>query len=229
MEKVDNKSVHTGHRKRMLETYLSAGADGFSDVQLLEFLLSYSIARKDTNPIAHRLLEEYGDLARIMEIPIKQLMNTCGIGERTAALLHFVGDYYLRARRSHEENTQRFDDARKIGNYLVTWFGALREEHAVVMCLDANCRLLDCREVSSGSVNSLNLPYRKVVELALLNNATSVIIAHNHTNDSTLPSREDVIFTEGLRDALHLFNIILADHYVINGDSYFSMAASKMI
>ena len=228
MSQKQSAEVHSGHRQRMLDTYLSAGADAFSDVQLLEFLLGYSIARKNTNEIAHRLLAEYGDLTQIMETPVEQLVKTVGIGARTAALLHFVGDYYLRAQRSHHENGKSFTTTAMLGTYLTTWFGPLREEHAVIMCLDASCRMLACREISVGTVNSVNLPYRKVVEIALNANATSVVLAHNHTNDSTMPSHEDIAYTVSLKEALELFNIALADHFVISGNLYFSMRNAKL-
>ncbi len=228
MEKSESTQIHSGHRQRMTESYLMAGADAFSDVQMLEYLLGFSIPRKDTNPIAHKLLDEYGDLGRVMEIPIEQLMKTGGIGKRTAVLIHFVGDFYLRAQRAHLESGKCFNTTSRLGKYMTTWFGALREEHAVLMCLDAQCRMLDCREVSVGTINSVNLPYRKIVEIALNANATSVVLAHNHTNDANMPSHEDVTYTVGLKEALELFNITLADHFVINGKLYFSMHNAKM-
>ncbi len=229
MDRKNDNQMHSGHRQRMMESYLKTGAAGFSDVQLLEFLLAFAIPRRDTNPIAHKLLDEYGDLYRIMEAPVEQLMKLDGIGERSAVLLHFVGEYYLRAQRASKENEKCFKKTDALGKYLTTWFGALREEHAVLMCLDANCRMLDCREICVGTVNQVNLPYRRVVEVALNVNATSVVLAHNHTNGGIYPSREDIVFTEGLKNALDMFGIALADHFVIHGEDYFSMHTSRMI
>ena len=76
-------SVHEGHRERLRQRFLAEGLDQFTDVQVLEILLFYCIARKDTNPIAHALLDHFGSLSQVLEAPMEELCKVEGIGENT--------------------------------------------------------------------------------------------------------------------------------------------------
>lgn len=222
-------SLHEGHRRRMLETYLNNGVNAFSDYEVLEFLLSYALSRRDVNPLAHRLLEEFGDLHRVFSAPISQLQRVAGVGPRTAALLHLVYELWSRCETNRIANQRFLRSTAEIGRYLTARNDGKREERAWLLSLDARCRLLECRELCRGAVNAVNLPYRKVVEAALLANATSVVLAHSHTNGSMLPSREDIEYTRGVRRALELVDVILADHMILSERSYLSMKASSML
>ncbi len=221
--------LHEGHRRRMLESYLAGGVGAFSDYEVLEFLLSYALSRRDVNPLAHRLLEEFGDLHRVFSAPISQLQRVSGVGPRTAALLHLVYELWSRCETNRLSNQRFLRSTQEIGQYLTARNDGKREERAWLLSLDARCRLLDCRELCRGAVNAVNLPYRKVVEAALLANATSVVLAHSHTNGSMLPSLEDIEYTRGVRHALELVDVILADHMILSERSYLSMKASSMM
>ena len=74
-------AMHDGHRQRMKRRYLQSSLDSFDDLAILEFLLYYAIPRRDTNPIAHRLLDRYGSLASVLEAPREDLQKVEGIGE----------------------------------------------------------------------------------------------------------------------------------------------------
>ena len=89
--------------------------------------------------------------------------------------------------------------------------------------------MIECRELCSGAVNAVNLPFRRVVEAALMANATSVILAHNHTTGTLLPSVEDIEYTRDLFKALNLVDVILFDHIILGERSYLSMKNSNML
>jgi DNA repair protein RadC len=76
-------------------------------------------------------------------------------------------------------------------------------------------------------VNSANIPIRRMVELALAANATSVVLAHNHPSGIAVPSREDVLTTRQLATALGAMDIILADHIVVADEDFVSMVQSN--
>ncbi len=231
MEKPEKKpeSIHTGHRKRMLASYLRTGLEGFSDVETLEFLLGYAISRCDVNPIAHALLQEFGDLSRVLNAPVQQLVKVPGVGERTAALIRLVAELWSKSETSRYANSVFLRSTREIGDYLAPRSVGLREERAWLLSLDAKCKLIECRELCRGAVNAVNLPFRKLVEAALLANASSVILAHNHTTGTMIPSLEDVEYTRDALRALQLVDVILNDHFVLCDGSYLSMRASHMM
>ena len=223
------RGIHDGHRGRMLQIYLKNGADGFSDVQLLEFLLGYCLPRGDVNPLAHRLLDELGGLHKVFGAPIELLTRVKGVNPRTAAFLQIIPALWNRCEQSKICAEQTIRSVQDAGRYLLSKIGAYREERAFLMSLDGRRRLLDFRELTRGQVNSVNLPYRKLVEAALMANATSVILAHNHTCGPSLPSREDISYTQGAAELLKTLNIRLADHILVTGQNYFSMRLSGML
>ena len=226
-KQIDN--IHAGHRQRMLETYLKSGAEALSDVEILELLMGFAIARRDVNPIAHALLREFGSLHRVFEVPAAQLTRVPGVGPRTAALLRLCAELWGRCEQSRSAGARFLRSTQEIGQFLVARTDALREERAWLLCLDGKCRVLAFRELCRGAANAVNLPYRKLVETALLESASSVILAHNHINGTLIPSLEDVEYTRGALRALELVDVVLADHFILGGRSYTSMRASNML
>lgn len=228
-EKKRTEELHAGHRKRLLESYLKNGIEAFSDVEVLEFLLGYGIARRDVNPLAHRLLDEFGNLHRVFEAPVSQLTRVPGVGPRSAALIRFAAELWGRCESSRVSKEVVLRSTKDIGRYLLARADGLREERAWLLSLDARCRVIECRELCRGAVNSVNLPYRKLVEAALLANASSVVLAHNHTTGTMIPSLEDLEYTRGAGRALQTVDVVLADHILLGGRSYLSMNASGMM
>ena len=217
---------HDGHRQRLKERFLREGLDHFSDVQVLELLLFYAIPRVDTNPIAHNLLACFGSLSQVLEAPVEELEKVPGIGRNAAVLLSLataVGRYYQVDRSM---NTRILQTVESCGEYLVPFFYGRRNETVFLLCLDAKCKVLCCREIGEGSVNSAGVPIRRIVETALGVNATTVVLAHNHPSGLALPSGEDVQTTRRVAAALSAVEITLADHIIVADDDYVSIAQS---
>ena len=168
--------MHDGHRGRLKERFRLEGLDNFDEIQVLELLLFYCIPRVNTNPLAHRLLNHFGSLAQVLEAPASELEKVDGIGANAATFLTLttaVARYYLVNRT---ENNIILNSTEKCGRYLVPYFYGRRNETVFLLCLDAKCKLLCCREVGEGSVNSAGVPVRRIVETALAANATSVAV-----------------------------------------------------
>ncbi len=219
-------SIHEGHRQRLKERFRSEGLDSFTDVQVLELALFYCIPRKDTNPIAHALLEHFGSLSQVLEASVEELQKVNGISENAAVYLSMltqIGRYYLVDRSQREVILPTID---KCGAYLVPYFFGRPTETVFLLCLDAKCKVLCCREVGQGSVNSAGISIRKIVETALGANATTVVMAHNHPSGLALPSPEDIQTTRRVAAALQAVEVNLADHIVVADGDYVSMRQS---
>ncbi len=219
-------AMHDGHRQRLRDRFVLEGLDNFDELQVLELLLFYAIPRLDTNPIAHRLLKKFGSLSQVLEAPVEELQKVEGVGRNTAIFLHLttsVGRYYMVNRAM--QNTV-LSTTEKCGEFLAPFFHGRRNETVFLLCLDAKCKLLCCREVSEGSVNSAGVSPRKVVEIALGANATTVVLAHNHPSGIAVPSAEDVQTTYRVANALDTVEITLADHIIVADGDYTSMAQS---
>jgi len=219
-------SIHDGHRQRLKQRFLEEGLDNFTDIQVLELLLFYCIPRKDTNPIAHRLLDHFGGLSQVLEASPEQLQKVPGIGESAATFLSLiteVGRYYLVDRSTRERILNTIDDC---GKYLVPFFFGRSKETVFLLCLDAKGKVLCCRFVGEGSVNSANISLRQIVEIALGVNASMVVLAHNHPSGVALPSGEDLATTKRIAQALYMMDVVLADHIVVADDDFVSVVQS---
>ncbi len=221
-------SIHIGHRQRLKDRFRTEGLDNFSERHVLELLLFYAIPQRDTAPLAQELLDRFGSLPQVLEAPIQELEKVCGVGPNVSTLLALstaISRYYLVKRTA---NATILNTMERCGEYLMQHFHGRRNETVYLLCLDAKCKLLSCKEVGEGSVNSANIPIRRVVELALAVNATTVILAHNHPSGIALPSDEDVLTTKRLATALDAVEICLADHIVVADDDYVSMVQSGL-
>ena len=222
-------SVHDGHRERMKNKLLEAGLDAFDDHNVLELLLFYSMPRKDTNPLAHELLNHFGSLEAVFEAPAEELKKISGIGDNTVTLIKLIPEVTRRYAIDKNRSDSILDSAEKAGSFLVPRYMYERDEVVYVICLDSKCKLICCKELFRGVANSAEISIRKIAELALAKNAASVIISHNHTSGIALPSYEDEVTTKRIKTALASMGITLTDHIVVADDDFISMSDSGLM
>lgn len=216
---MSRKAIHTGHRERTKRRFLEQGIAGWTDHQILELLLFYSIPRKDTNELAHELMDRFGSLAGVLDALPEELMKVSGIKENTAVLLKLIPamlGLYLEGRTGPGRIIHTVQEA---GTALAPYLYGSRNEMAYVLCLDAKEKLLGVRKISEGSNSSADVTIRRVAEECLALQASFCYLAHNHVSGIALPSPEDVAATDVVRTALAPLGVHLVDHLVfVDGD-----------
>lgn len=212
-------------KRKMLEQ----GLDSFDDHNVLELLLFYALPRQDTNPLAHALLDHFGNLEAVFEAPLEELVKVPGIGENAATLLKLIPAVSRRYEMCKNDFSEILDSTTKAGDYLAARYLYERDEVVYIVCLDAKRRVICCKALFRGDVNSAEVSVRKIAELALVKNASAIILSHNHTSGIALPSREDERTTKRVKDALAPMGITLLDHIIVAGDDYISMAESGLL
>jgi DNA repair protein RadC len=217
-------NIHEGHRERLKKRFLEHGLESFEDYSVLELLLFYALPRSDVNPIAHALINKFGSLAAVFDAPVEELTHVPGIGINAAEYIKLIPQVSRRYLISRASFDNILDSTKKAGEYLLPRFYAERDEIVYLVCLDAKCKVINCKLLFRGSVNSAGVSIRKIVENALVYNSTSVIIAHNHTSGIAVPSEEDMITTRRIQEALKAVDITLSDHIVVADDDFVSMA-----
>lgn len=219
---------YTDHRKRVRERFRKEGLENFDERYVLELLLFYCVPRKDTKELAIRLLNHFGSIVQVLDATPEELEKVEGVGEGISTFFTLrkeLDRYYQIKRDSVEANTPLYN-ADDFGKYLRSRFEHQRNEVVYLLCLDAKCKVLCCLFVGEGSVNSANVPVRRVVEMCLNANATSVVLAHNHPGGMAIPSTEDVQTTKRLAQALQGVDIHLADHLIFSEGDSTSLAVS---
>ncbi len=219
-----DKSIHRGHRQRLKERFLRDGLDNFEEHQVLELLLFYGIPQRDTNPIAHALMDRFGSLSRVLEATPEELAEVDYVGDNVSTLFKLVTEVsrYYQVNCAMREKILTTIDA--CGKYLTPFFYGRQQETVFLLCLDAKCKVLCCEKVGQGGVNSAGVPIRQIVEAALKANASSAILAHNHPSGLALPSREDVQTTRRVAVALDAVEGELSDARMVADTDWGSLA-----
>ena len=220
--------LHDGHRQRKQERFLAEGLGGFADHEVLELLLYYAIPRRDTNETAHRLLERFGTLQNVLNAHPRELEKVPGVGPNAAVLLHLTAEVQRRASRG-EAASVILNSVEKCGAYFQQLLAAEKHEVLYQACLDGKGKLILCKKLADGNIDSAALSVRQVVSNAVLHEAAAVVLAHNHPSGVALPSENDRAVTLLVRDALRMMDIRLLDHIVVADGDFVSMAQSGFL
>lgn len=218
--------IHDGHREKMRQRFLGGGLEQFADHEVLELLLYYAIPRRDTNPIAHALMERYGSLSAVLAAPAEDLQKVEGVGENAATLLRLVPQVCRKARLTSAGQETILNSSEKAGAFLLERFSGETHEIIYQLCLDRKGKLLACKRLGEGGVSSADLDIRKLVENALLTSASAVILSHNHPSGVALPSSDDYATTDRARLALDTIGVTLTDHIIVADGDFVSLADS---
>ncbi len=219
-KKNKNENVHKGHRNRMRAKYLSSGADSMPTHELVEMLLFYCIPQRDTNELAHQMLDRFGSLDGLLSASPEKLSSVSGIKESGSVLISLINELNRRRELEKAEPPKVFDDAATIGAYLVALFNKVNTERFYLILLDNSMRHIETVYISEGSVNANDFNVRRIVEQAFFRHASNVIIAHNHPGGRTIPSKSDIDTTRDLNSALRLVGINLVEHFLVAEDKY---------
>lgn len=222
-------AVHDGHRQRKKEQFRMHGLDAFADHEVLELLLYYAIPRRDTNPVAHRLMERFGSLDGVFSATVEELEEVEGMGKNAATLLALWMPLYRRVRTKPTAKEVILNSTEQAGRYFMDLFFGMRREELYEACLDAKGKLLACCRIAEGSVDAVNINTRRLVENALKCGASAVILAHNHPSGIALPSPDDNTTTLALWDALRAVGIPLIDHIIVADEDYVSLRDNGLL
>lgn len=224
------ENLHEGHRKRLKERFKNEGAKAFDDHQLLELLLFYCIPRRDTNEIAHRIIKEFGSLSMLFSSRPEDIVEKTNITENAAIFLAIQSEVVRRANSGKwNKRETKISSSNDAGEYAVSLLAYENYENFYVISLDSQKRLINSNLVSEGSVDEAFIYPRIVVECALRNKASSVILAHNHPGGKLKPSFQDLESTSKITKALNMIDIEVLDHIIVADNKYFSFADNGLI
>lgn len=221
------KSVHSGHRLRVKERFLREGLDNFEAHQVLEMLLFFGIPMKDTNEIAHSLLDTFGSIYRVMEASYEDIRRIPGMTDNAAILIRFSCQLARRYWVDRCEMGVVVYCSKDIGDFIKYQFMGETVESVFVVSMDNRAKVLNCTRISRGNVSSSDINLRKILQLALRDNATQIAIVHNHPNGHAFPSPADIAVTHQLAMGLLPADIRVLDHIIVSDDDFVSLADTE--
>ncbi len=215
-------NVHEGHRARMRKRFRETGFEGFNDHEIIEMLLFYTCPRKDTNSLAHTLIDRFGSIAGIMDADYDELVRINNITENTATLFKIIPKFlpfYYNSRLKE----QIYSDCDALKEMFSAYFVGLTHEEFRLACFDNNFRMISNILISSGTSSSASVNIRKIIEETLRTKAAFIAIAHNHPHGDSLASSEDIEATRRINEAMGLIEVELIDHIIVAENCAVSM------
>ena len=227
-KKPQTKYIHQNHRTRVRDKFFKFGLECFSEYEVLEFLLFYAIPRKDTNVIAHKLIDRFGSLNAVLNAEYYDLMEVDGISEVSASLITLQREISKYLKTSNKLGIT-LSTAKKAGEFCCDYFERHVEESAILIILDGNKTILAIDVISRGSETETALYSRKIIKSAIRHRCSMVMLAHNHPSADSTPSSNDIVSTNRMIPALEEFGIEFVDHIICGQDGYTSMSDKNMI
>jgi DNA repair protein RadC len=214
-----------GHRQRLRDKFLKQGLSAFSDLEVLELLLSLGTPRQDCKDRAKKILKRFGSLPVVLEASVAELQEVPGIGPKNAfavKLIHEVARKFLREKVQGKTYVKAAADVVK---YLWHSLSHRKREVFVVVFLDAQHAIIEVEDLFEGTLTSSAVYPREVLRRSLDHHAAALVLAHNHPSGSNRPSKDDKALTLRLYTAAKLFDIEVLDHIIIGeAGSYYSFA-----
>ena len=225
---IDKPDSSSGHRARLRERLLDAGPDGFHDYELIEYLLTLTIRRVDTKPLAKRLLNDFGGIASLLGASAEVLRRE-GLTEAQIGALKIAEATALRLLEARVEGQPLLSSWDALGDYLHASMAHRRTEEVRILFLNAKNMLLANEAMWQGSVDEASVHVREVIARAIALGATAIIIVHNHPSGDPTPSSQDIRLTRDLVEAGRHMKIIVHDHVIVGAQGRTSMRAMGLM
>ncbi len=219
-EKEVTQNLHEGHRKRLREKFIS-GKTSFKEHDLLELLLGYSIARKDTNELAHTLINRFSSLDGVLNADPELLSTIDGVGEKTACFLSLIG-YVTRLGLEKKMDKKPLVNIADAKDQIASLFNGYDHEVFFMVFLNSKNKITGYAKIDSNKENSVTLDFNELTKGLITNKPSAVIIAHNHFTDFPCPSKEDDEATKRIYTLLMLHKVSFYDHIIVGKKEIYS-------
>ena len=225
----ESESYGTGHRARVRQRLLEGGSDALLDHELIEYLLALAIPRRDTKPIAHALIEEFGGIGGVLTADAATLARFPGLGETSVAALKIVQAASLRMLQGKVKDQPVLSSWQSLLDYLRADMAHKITERVRILHLDTRNMLLRDEVMAEGSIDQAAVSVREIIHRAISLGSAAIIIVHNHPSGDPTPSRADIALTRDIADAGKRLGISVHDHIIIGGKGHTSMRGAGLL
>ncbi|HKO58739.1 MAG TPA: DNA repair protein RadC [Thermoanaerobaculia bacterium] len=211
-------------KRRPRERLLQKGADKLSDAELIAILLGTGAEGKNAIYLASELLAKEG-LAGLERRSIPELLRARGMGPAKVArlLAAFELTRRLTEVRSEDEDDEQFFRPDKLAQSLMRAYSHESQENLGALYLDSRHKILRRHDLFRGTIDHAVVSTREIVRHALQENATGIVLFHNHPSGNPQPSLEDIHFTRKAKSALELVDLKLVQHLIVGSSRYYEM------
>jgi DNA repair protein RadC len=220
---------NAGHRRRLKSRFTRSGPEGLPDYELLEIILFAAISRRDTKPLAKRLLARFGSFSEVINAPRELLLEVEGVGEAVVTQLKIVRAAAQRMMRVDMASKPILSSSQALLDYCRAVMAFEAREQFRVLFLDKKNRLIADEVQQQGTVDHTPVYVREIVKRSLELSASAIILVHNHPSGDPAPSRADVEMTGQIVAVARPFGILVHDHLVIGRQGHASFKTLKLL
>src|SRR3954463_5504075 len=195
---VENAS---GHRSRLRKRLFDGGAEALHEHELVEYLLALALPRRDTKPLAKKMIADFGGFAQLLSADADTIMRRCQVSENVAGAIKIAQATAIRFLKSQVENQRILGSWQALMDYPAVDMGFLPIERVRVLYVNAKNVLIRDQVLSEGSVDEAAVYVREVIRGAVDSHATAMILVHNHPSGDPKPDRQDTQLNRGILDA----------------------------
>ena len=215
---------------RPREKYARNGAAALTDAELIAILFRTGNASESAVELAKRLLSSSNNsLNELSEKTLRELSENKGIGQAKAMALLTAFEIGRRVRAEKVEQKPQIQNSMDVVNFMQNKIAYLNHEEFWVLYLNNANLILKTAQISKGGITSTEVDTRIVMQEAVVQKATQLILCHNHPSGSVRPSRADINLTEKISKAAKIMDIALVDHIIIHREKYYSFAEEGRI
>ncbi|HXG99074.1 MAG TPA: DNA repair protein RadC [Sphingomicrobium sp.] len=218
----------SGHRARLRQRLFEGGEKALLDHELIEYLLTLAIPRRDTKTQAKALIARFGGIGQLLAAEPEALRRE-GLSDTVVAALKIAEATALRLLETRIEGRPILSSWDALGDYLQAAMAHSPVEEVRVLFLNAKNMLLANEAMWRGSVDEASVHVREVIARAIALGATAIIVVHNHPSGDPSPSQQDVRLTRDLVEAGRHMRIIVHDHVIVGAQGRSSMKALGLI
>ena len=222
------KSLSENDRPR--EKLATLGRQNLSDAELIGIILGSGNKNETAVQLAQRMLSEnQNNINKLAKLSLAELKKFKGVGEAKA--VNIAAAFELGRRRTEVETSQRVKITSSHVAYQILQkrLSDLPHEEFWVLILNRANQVIKEEYLSKGGISGTVVDVRLVCKSAIENNASGLVIAHNHPSGQLLPSEQDKKITKKLNEALQTFEISLLDHLIIGDQNYYSFADEGLL
>lgn len=208
---------------RPREKFLLKGKAALSDSELLAILIGSGSRNESAVQLCQRILaSSENNLNTLGKMSVSQLMQFKGIGEAKAISIAAALELGRRRRAEEAVELKKISSSKAVFEIMQPIIGELPHEEFWVLYLNNSNKVIYKAQLSKGGITGTVVDIRLLFKMALVQNATAVLLTHNHPSGKLLASDADIQITKKIKEAGKTLEIHVLDHIIITENGYLS-------
>lgn len=229
MKRNSKKPHYLDHRIRLRSRFLEHGIDSLQPYEIIELFLTFVIPQKDVKPAAKEAIHKFGSVKGFFDADEKELSQIPFFKDKALALRKFIKEVSLLYFKQQAEQLPVTQSKDELIKYCKAKLGFQPNEEFWMISLDSKMAIINENLISKGLTDKTPVYPKQVIEEAMKNGASAILLLHNHPNGNPQPSEQDITITKAIEIPARVLNISIYDHIIVAEDKYFSFKENKLI